>query len=1457
MTEQPTKVQDEVSIGLKGFAQKVSRYFLDFLETDFKRQQAPRRKIQTKTDAGFRSGVPLRKYSALSMAIWKLISEPSNEGFTLKIPKGRFTAPISPILRDLISQQIESLDGQSFEIVRNGTLDFATRKRGAAVEHPERYIEEVQSAFAELVGQKIVAPILALLDGPFRQQAYSAIDSVYELESDLCDLLVAPVIEQIPTTLNTYIVSGNILPAKIVMQELFSADESKQRMKDFFESFATSDAYQEVRDLINYSRTADNLQFYLYLCELKFGTAIYPVFYVPATVTLDEKNADFILEFDPHLYVNKRAIDYVCQEQQSTSARSALSPIEERIIYLDDKRTLIDVMEQILVKMTPAFDLNGFLDLRNNGLQTASSATIRMRNSAFFAIFDKSDESLLNDYEELLTILGDNQSGIGELFLNIIDGFLEKDPISVKQSVTDDWDGLSPQERLVAETPIPLNEEQRKILMAIDYPQCRYIVVQGPPGTGKSHTITAIAFDCILRGKNILVLSDKQEALDVVQDKLKQALQSVRLGDEFPDPILRLGKDGSTYSKLISASSQERIQNHFRAAKANNGKLQEQINQRKIELKNAIAKTMDCYSSINVQEVKEMHEIEHFLEAKHKEFLPFLRKPKQPKLLQDIASSLDSLPREVIEYTAELFESSASKSMVELLTLLQIHVAATMLQNKVRNIESLRLFNELNLAQKSILQGFIAEYDTLRWPVFGYLFTGAKARVLNHRIGLELGCTNTLDLHKNTAELRTVIAILNSIASTLEEVNLDANKSAAVYRLLLKKPDTVYLKPMLDFLSLFLRAIGNDTQLSFSRGNLADIVECARYAILWQKIEHFLDTVPSFDYVGASFELEQLYTSQLAHEIDRRFLDFVNNQRATAKSLGAVIKARQQFPKNTFDSLKNAFPCIIAGIREFAEYVPLKQEMFDVVVIDEGSQVSVAQAFPALLRAKKVVVFGDQKQFSNVKSANASIELNQRYLTGLEQHFRENISTATDKIQRLKQFDVKKSVLDFFDLIANYSDMLRKHFRGYQELISFSSKTFYGGQLQAIKVRGKPIDDIIKFTILNDENLVEKLRNTNTSEAEFILQQLREIVDEETGETVGIITPFREQQQLLTKLLFADSYASKFESDLRLKVMTFDSCQGEERDIIFYSLVATQTQDSLNYVFPVELTNAEDQIEEKLRMQRLNVGFSRAKECMHFVISKPVEQFKGTIGRVLNHYQNILKDRSLPEVEDTDPASPMERKVLDWIVKTTFFQRNEERLELIAQFPIGEYLKQLDPFYSQPAYRCDFLLRYQGDEKLINVVIEYDGFQEHFIERKKIHHGNWDQYYRPEDIERQMTLESYGYKFLRINRFNLGHNPVETLSERLYSLIDAATSEEKVELITDIRNKVSSLEDGSSKHCKKCDQVRSKQDFWDPKLGGGKGSFGLICMACKVKSVTTSSTSSRRSFRRRSYSRFR
>ncbi|MVY58435.1 hypothetical protein GP911_23465, partial [Escherichia coli] len=154
------------------------------------------------------------------------------------------------------------------------------------------------------------------------------------------------------------------------------------------------------------------------------------------------------------------------------------------------------------------------------------------------------------------------------------------------------------------------------------------------------------------------------------------------------------------------------------------------------------------------------------------------------------------------------------------------------------------------------------------------------------------------------------------------------------------------------------------------------------------------------------------------------------------------------------------------------------------------------------------------------------------------------------------------------------------------------------------------------------------------AEAAFIAERLVELLDTDVPPTVGIITPFREQQTLLSKTLFNHPRGREFEERLRLKVMTVDSCQGEERGLIFYSMVATAGQDALNYIFPVSLSGAVDAVEDKLKVQRLNVGFSRAQEAIWFVHSMPVDAFRGAIGHALRYYASQL-DRPAPNAAQT------------------------------------------------------------------------------------------------------------------------------------------------------------------------------------------------------------------------------
>src|SRR5579883_1499790 len=127
--------------------------------------------------------------------------------------------------------------------------------------------------------------------------------------------------------------------------------------------------------------------------------------------------------------------------------------------------------------------------------------------------------------------------------------------------------------------------------------------------------------------------------------------------------------------------------------------------------------------------------------------------------------------------------------------------------------------------------------------------------------------------------------------------------------------------------------------------------------------------------------------------------------------------------------------------------------------------------------------------------------------------------------------------------------------------------------------------------------------------------------------------------------------------ELKLKIMTFDTCQGEERDIVFYSMVANRAVDRLWGVFIKDLASVDLEEEGKLKAQRLNVGFSRAKECMHFVLSKPLSEYQGAIGEALRHFWNVReeakKERSTAEV---DPRSEREAQVLNWFYQTTLWK---------------------------------------------------------------------------------------------------------------------------------------------------------------------------------------------------------
>ena len=93
--------------------------------------------------------------------------------------------------------------------------------------------------------------------------------------------------------------------------------------------------------------------------------------------------------------------------------------------------------------------------------------------------------------------------------------------------------------------------------------------------------------------------------------------------------------------------------------------------------------------------------------------------------------------------------------------------------------------------------------------------------------------------------------------------------------------------------------------------------------------------------------------------------------------------------------------------------------------------------------------------------------------------------------------------------------------------------------------------------------------------------------------------------------------------------------------------------------------------ENNLRIQRLNVGMSRAKEKIVFVLSMDRDEYTGNVQRILNHYsQELEAAKKLPSESETE--SPMEAKLLHWISSSKFYQANKSSLNLISQFDVGK-----------------------------------------------------------------------------------------------------------------------------------------------------------------------------------------
>ena len=520
-------------------------------------------------------GFNAKKYELFSNKIWGTILSGSLNTEEFRISRGQFVSGLPVQLQNLILKQVQELEEEKI----NGIVEEATAVIDKAADtyklDPLNAYDFALAGITVSIKKNLVTPFLTMVSEVLISQSSWDEDILEIVEDSLTDALFFPLREEIPELVNS-LIAGEDIKVQERFSGIFNLEFVQSTLKTFFADLSVNDLYIDMQELIRNERLLDKQEIYLYFCDISFDKNKYPIFYVP--LHLDKIQETVKVTFDSSVFINKKAIDYIVQEFKKLREKAgAPDQASERIIYLEEEGAgFLEKIQNILTDILDFFEL-GEIILANPTSKIAKGVGVSVSNACHICIFDKSDEAIINDYEEILVSLKTTQEVTGDRFRSFVTHFIEEEPLSFKEEVEEEWEDLPTASKLVYQSPIPLNEEQRKILSALKREECKFISVQGPPGTGKSHTITAVLCDAILQGKSVLMLSDKKEALDVVEDKVTDVINSIRWSDDFQNPILRLGKAGSTYTRILSPDAIAGIEQHYRAFEERTSEREKQI----------------------------------------------------------------------------------------------------------------------------------------------------------------------------------------------------------------------------------------------------------------------------------------------------------------------------------------------------------------------------------------------------------------------------------------------------------------------------------------------------------------------------------------------------------------------------------------------------------------------------------------------------------------------------------------------------------------------------------------------------------------------------------------------------------------------------------------------------------------------------------------------------------------
>ncbi len=367
------------------------------------------------------------------------------------------------------------------------------------------------------------------------------------------------------------------------------------------------------------------------------------------------------------------------------------------------------------------------------------------------------------------------------------------------------------------------------------------------------------------------------------------------------------------------------------------------------------------------------------------------------------------------------------------------------------------------------------------------------------------------------------------------------------------------------------------------------------------------------------------------------------HQLTKKKKIWPIRKVVGDFEEEIF----RLIPCWMASPEAVSSIFPMK-DLFDVVIFDEASQCFAERGIPALYRGKQVVIAGDHQQ----------LQPSDLYQTRWEDE-----ETEEDPdLEAVSLLDLGRRYLQEVSLNGHYRSQL-------PELIQFSNQHFYKGKLRVLPDRFKVNERQPAIQYVMVENGLWQ-ENVNQVEAAEVVRLIRSISEQQPDKEIGVITFNALQQALILDLLDDASNTFNWPIPSSLFVKNIENVQGDERDIIIFSVgYAKDEKGKLNIRFgSLNVAGGEN---------RLNVAVTRAKEKVIVITSvQPedlkVEESKNSGPKLLKAYLTYAKEAA--NRKGPSPVYEVDRHPPTWYLKRVIKDEIHFSFTLESNVPFCDFM---------------------------------------------------------------------------------------------------------------------------------------------------------------------------------------